>query len=66
LEQYAFRAFADALESVPMTLAENSGFASIEALTDLKAKQIAQKNPRLGIDCMSAGTNGWSVSNVIV
>jgi len=65
LEQYAFRAFADALESVPMTLAENSGFASIEALTDLKAKQIAQKNPRLGIDCVSAGTNDMKEQKVI-
>lgn len=63
MEQYAFRAFADALESVPMALAENSGFAPIEALADLKAKQIAQKNPRLGIDCVSAGTNGSSFAS---
>lgn len=65
LEQYAFRAFADALESVPMALAENSGFAPIEALADLKAKQIAQKNPRLGIDCVSAGTNDMKQQKVI-
>jgi T-complex protein 1 subunit epsilon len=30
IEQYAVRAFADALEEIPMTLAENSGFNPIE------------------------------------
>ena len=32
-EQYAMRAFADALEAVPLALAENSGLAPIESLT---------------------------------
>lgn len=36
VEQYAFRAFADALEAIPMALAENSGLSPIEAITDLK------------------------------
>ncbi len=58
LEQYAFRAFADALESIPMALAENSGFGPIEALTELKARQLKEKNWRLGIDCLNKGTNG--------
>lgn len=58
LEQYAFRAFADALESIPLALAENSGLSPIHTLTEVKAKQIATKNPRLGIDCMQNGTNG--------
>jgi T-complex protein 1 subunit epsilon len=30
VEQYAVRAFADALEEIPMTLAENSGYPAIE------------------------------------
>uniref|UniRef100_A0A0R3S5E1 T-complex protein 1 subunit epsilon n=1 Tax=Elaeophora elaphi TaxID=1147741 RepID=A0A0R3S5E1_9BILA len=58
IEQYAFRAFADALESIPMALAENSGLSSIDTVTDLKAKQIQQSNPRLGVDCLAVGTNG--------
>lgn len=33
VEQYAMRAFADALEAVPLALAENSGLAPIESLT---------------------------------
>jgi T-complex protein 1 subunit epsilon len=30
VEQYAVRAFADALEEIPLTLAENSGYNPIE------------------------------------
>jgi T-complex protein 1 subunit epsilon len=58
LEQYAFRAFADALESIPMALAENSGLASIQTLTEIKSQQIKQNNHWLGIDCLNKGTNG--------
>ena len=58
LEQYAMRAFADALESVPLALAENSGLAPIQTLAEVKARQVTEKNSRLGIDCMNRGTNG--------
>ena len=58
LEQYAFRAFADALESVPLALAENSGLSPIHTLTEVKARQISLNNPRLGIDCNQVGSNG--------
>jgi len=56
IEQYAFRAFADALESVPLALAENCGLAPIETLTDIKARQVSENNPALGVNCM--GTTG--------
>lgn len=58
LEQYAFRAFSDALESVPLALAENSGLSPIHTLTEVKARQVKEKNPALGIDCMLKGTSG--------
>lgn len=58
LEQYAFRAFADALEAIPMALADNSGLAAVDALAEAKASQLAQRNPALGIDCMNVGTLG--------
>lgn len=64
VEQYAVRAFADALDGVPIALAENSGFSPIEALTAVKARQVAEKNPHLGIDCMAAGTNDMKAQNV--
>lgn len=58
LEQYAMRAFADALDSVPMALAENSGLSPIETLASIKSGQVKQKNTRLGVDCMQTGSNG--------
>lgn len=58
VEQYAVRAFADALDAVPIALAENSGLAPIETLSALKAQQIKEKNPFLGVDCNQNGTNG--------
>jgi len=56
VEQYAMRAFADALESIPLALAENSGFGPVESLSELRAAQLKQKNPHLGIDCLQRGT----------
>merc|ERR1712055_941872 len=38
IEQYAFRSFADALEQVPLALAENCGLPPIETLTDIKSR----------------------------
>ena len=40
LEQYAMRSFADALDNVPMALAENSGLNPIVALSDVKSQQV--------------------------
>lgn len=57
VEQYAVRAFADALEEIPMTLAENSGFNPIDYLSSIKKKQIAEQNPFIGVDAMLQGTN---------
>lgn len=56
LEQYAFRAFAEALENVPMALAENSGLSPVDTIAEIKARQLTEKNPTLGIDCLNRGT----------
>jgi T-complex protein 1 subunit epsilon len=53
MEQYAMRAFADALEDVPMALAENSGLSPISVVSEVKARQMAEKNPFLGVDCLT-------------
>lgn len=60
LEQYAMRAFAEALDAVPMALAENSGLSPIETLANIKSRQAKEKNTRLGVDCMQTGSNGKS------
>jgi len=65
LEQYAMRSFADALDNVPMALAENSGLNPIVALSDVKSQQVKENNPRLGIDCLKKGTNDMKAQNVI-
>lgn len=52
------RAFADALDNVPMALAENSGLSPIETLANIKSRQAKEKNTRLGVDCMQTGSNG--------
>ena len=58
LEQYAMHAFADALDAIPMALAENSGLSSIETLASIKSRQATEGNPQLGVDCMQTGSNG--------
>jgi len=65
LEQYAMRSFADALDNIPMALAENSGLNPIVALSDVKSQQVKENNPRLGIDCLKKGTNDMKSQNVI-
>jgi T-complex protein 1 subunit epsilon len=56
IEQYAVRAFADALEEIPVILAENSGFNAIQYVADLKKQQIEEQNPFIGVDAMQKGT----------
>lgn len=39
-----------------MTLAENSGFNSIEYVSNIKRMQVEEQNPFIGVDAMSLGT----------
>ena len=52
------RAFATALDAIPLALAENSGLSPIETLTEVKSRQVNEKSPELGIDCAGKGENG--------
>ena len=56
IDQYAVRAFAEALDVIPISLAENSGYNGIEYLANIKAKQIKENNYCLGVDCSKNGT----------
>jgi T-complex protein 1 subunit epsilon len=65
LEQYAMRAFSNALDTIPSALAENSGLAAIETVAGIKAQQLEEGNSRLGVDCLQTGTNDMRESFVI-
>jgi len=65
IEQYAFRAFADALEQIPLALAENSGLPPIQTLTEIKAQQVADGNAALGVNCMEGGCGDMKQLSVI-
>ncbi|KAK9527830.1 hypothetical protein VZT92_014355 [Zoarces viviparus] len=65
LEQYAMRAFADAMEVIPMALAENSGFNPIQTMAEVRARQVKEKNPYLGIDCLHHNTNDMKKQHVV-
>ncbi len=60
------RAFASALDSIPLALAENSGLSPIETLTEVRSRQVLEKNSRLGIDCNGRGNNGMSLFDLCV
>mmetsp|Transcript_57106 Transcript_57106/g.121364 ORF Transcript_57106/g.121364 Transcript_57106/m.121364 type:complete len:544 (-) Transcript_57106:127-1758(-) len=63
IEQYSMRAFAAALDVIPMALAENSGLSAIGEMAAMKAKQQSTKNSWHGVDCMQTGeTDMWAQS----
>jgi len=65
IEQYAMRAFSNALDAIPMALAENSGLSPIETLAAIKSRQVRENNSRLGVDCMGTGNNDMREAFVI-
>jgi T-complex protein 1 subunit epsilon len=56
VDQYAIRAFADALETIPVNLAINSGLNPVHCLSLAKAGHVKDKNPFAGVDCLDRGT----------
>merc|ERR1712154_380816 len=64
MDQYAYRAFANALEAIPIALADNSGLSPIESVAQAKKAQIESKNPHIGIDCMVTGESDMKKQKV--
>ena len=62
-EQLAVSAFADALEIVPKTLAENAGLDSIDVLVDLRAAH--EESPYMGIDVFDGNIVDMKEAGVI-
>lgn len=52
VEQYAMRAFGDALETICVILAENSGLDPIQSLSEARSRQIEEKSHNFGIACL--------------
>lgn len=53
-EQMAIRAFADALEEIPKTIARNAGLDTINTIVNLRAKHAENKNAGLNINTGAA------------
>jgi T-complex protein 1 subunit epsilon len=64
LEQYAIRAFADALDDIPMALAENSGMNPIATVSNVKSRQVKESNPRIGVNCMMSTESDMKEAHV--
>lgn len=53
VDQYAIRAFADALDDIPLALAENAGLSPIEEVAAIKSRQVKEDCPTIGLGLMS-------------
>jgi thermosome len=49
-QQLAVEKYADALESIPLALAENAGMSSVDTQAELRAKSETTEKPRFGVD----------------
>ncbi|WP_297898054.1 thermosome subunit alpha [Methanobrevibacter sp.] len=62
-EQLAVNAFAESLEVVPKTLAENAGLDSIDSLVDLRASH--ENSPYMGLDVFEGEVTDMKEAGVI-
>lgn len=53
VDQYAIRAFADALDDIPLALAENAGLSPIEEVAAIKSRQINENCATIGLGLLS-------------
>ena len=63
-EQLAAEKFADALETIPLTLSENAGMDPIDTLTILRSRQMKGEK-WTGIDVMKAKIANMKSSDII-
>jgi len=63
-EQLAAEKFADALETIPLTLAENAGMDPIDTLASLRSRQIKGEK-WTGVDVMKARIANMKSSDII-
>jgi len=64
-EQLAIEAFADAMESIPLALAENAGLDPIDIMVALRAKHEDPANRWYGVDVFSGKVKDTKSLNVL-
>ncbi|MDI6642635.1 MAG: thermosome subunit beta [Candidatus Hodarchaeaceae archaeon] len=64
-EALAVNAFANAIESIPRTLAENAGLDSIDILVDLRAKHEKTDGKNIGVDVYKGKTADMKKEGVV-
>ncbi len=64
-EQLAIEAFADAMESIPLALAENAGLDPIDVMVELRAKHEDVSNRWYGVDVFSGHIKDMKALNVL-
>jgi thermosome len=64
-EQLAIEAFADAVEAIPKTLAENAGLNTIDILVALRSAHQKKKGVTMGVNVFSGGVTNMLEEGVI-
>lgn len=64
-ESLAVNSFANAIESIPRTLAENAGLDSIDILVDLRAKHEKPDGQYFGVDVYKGGVSDMMKGGVV-
>ena len=64
-EALAINSFANAVEAIPKTLAENAGMDSIDILVELRAKHEAQDGKWFGVNVFNGKVSDMKRENVI-
>ncbi|MEM2878186.1 MAG: thermosome subunit beta [Candidatus Hadarchaeales archaeon] len=64
-EALAINAFANAVESIPKTLAENAGLDSIDILVDLRAKHEKQNGKWMGVNVLNGEITDMKINKVV-
>ena len=64
IDQYAIRAFSEALDQIPIALAENSGYNGIEYLANVKSIQKSLNISFIGVDCARQNSHSMEKQGV--
>jgi len=63
VDQYAIRAFADALDDIPLALAENAGLSPINEVTAIKSRQVKEGIHTIGLGLLSLNETEFTIDS---